>query len=683
MELFNNIFCVTSKDLTGGNPRSDSVKERPVMSEEALHSYTRRYPHVVVRNGGGPNRPALLQFDKLRSDLKLKLKEKYGHDLEAAMRRNKLAEMIEPDLAAARFYADYQFDDGSNLKPERQAEYNANAMVLNAVGKLVSDRRGKLKSIGNACSMLWNEASEAVNNLDRQQFPHSLPSNPLRLKEKYRNYIDHGYLHLVHKGKGNANAKKVNGAAERLILSLYCQQNLPFGSWVYDDYLAFIAGKKEIVDRETGVLYNREDFFDHQRGTYIIVSRSTVWNITHNPANTMFLDKFRNNRTEYETRSTPMNSRHAPEFSLSKITMDDRDLPRKTKDGEWVHSYFAFDVTSQVVLSCVYSLKKPDHAMVWRCFRELYRAIDSGGLMWPGEVEVENHLMKDIAEELRAMFPVVTFCAPGSPQSKRAEHFIRFLKYQVEKRRHKGVGRHTQKGAYKTIKAGKGEEYEQEHLPLEQIIAESKEDIAIYNNMPHPDQKKFPGKTRLQVLMENMNPDLGRPQKYKLLKYVGEKTETSIRNNDFAKVQYEKYAIDNLSAISRLKPNNYEVEAYYLPQPDGAIGEVFLYQGDTFITRATKVERYNESVIERTADDERIRTDQSKRKAHFFKVMKEKMGDKITRKLEISEPMELESIEPEVVVIQEEQPVDFETQLDEDTRYFMSEEYKSRSLKTI
>jgi hypothetical protein len=35
LERFNNIFCVTSKDLTGGNPRSDSVKERPVMSVDA------------------------------------------------------------------------------------------------------------------------------------------------------------------------------------------------------------------------------------------------------------------------------------------------------------------------------------------------------------------------------------------------------------------------------------------------------------------------------------------------------------------------------------------------------------------------------------------------------------------------------------------------------------------------
>jgi hypothetical protein len=625
----------------------------------------------------------LLRFDKLRTDLKLKLKEKYGNDLEAAMRRNKLAEMIEPDLAAARFYADYQFDDGSNIKPERQAEYNANAMVLNAVGKLVSDRRGKLKSIGNACTMLWNEASEAVNNLDTQQYPHTLPSNPLRLKEKYRNYIDHGYLHLVHKGKGNANAKKVNGAAERLILSLYCQQNLPFGSWVYDDYLAFIAGTKEIVDRETGVLYNREDFFDHQRSTYITISRSTVWNILHNPSNAIIIDRMRNNRIDHITRNTPYNNRKLPRYSLSKISMDDRDLPRKTTDGKRIKAYMAFDVLSDVVLGCVYSQDGEGLDLVWNCFRDMYRTIDANGLMWPGEVEVEQHLMNLIREELAAMFAYVTFCAPMNSKQKRAEHKIRSKKLGDEKRHQTGTERWYGKGVYKGKSNNKDVDYKEPRLPVYTLIAEDRESIERFNHAPHPNQKMFPGKTRWQVLLENQNPDCGRPQKYKLMRYLGFRTETSIRNNDFATVQYEKYAIDNLSAIDRLKPNNYEVQAYYLPAADGAIGEVYLYQGDTFITRATRIERYNEARMERTEDDERIRTNQAKRQAHFFKVEKEMLKEKVTRKLEISEPMELESLQPEVLVVPEQQPVDFQTQLDEDTRYFMSEEYRKRSLKTI
>jgi hypothetical protein len=182
-------------------------------------------------------------------------------------------------------------------------------------------------------------------------------------------------------------------------------------------------------------------------------------------------------------------------------------------------------------------------------------------------------------------------------------------------------------------------------------VAEDRETSRTYNNDPHPNQKMYPGKTRWQVLLENMNPDLGRPQRHKLFRYLGLKTETSIRNNDFAMVRYARYDIDNLDALKRLNPNNYSVNAYYLPEPDGAIQEVFFYQDDMFITRGTRSENYQEAKIERTPEDERIRTDQSKRKAHYFKTEREGIQEKITRKLEIipSTNYNFDELEPEIV----------------------------------
>ena len=136
------------------------------------------------------------------------------------------------------------------------------------------------------------------------------------------------------------------------------------------------------------------------------------------------------------------------------------------------------------------------------------------------------------------------------------------------------------------------------------------------------------------------------------------RTEKSIRNNDFASVQYEKYAIDNQGAIDWLKPHNYSVEAFYVPELDGTIGEVYLYQGDTFITRATKIERYNEAKIERTDRDEEIRLGQAKRQAHFYKVENDLIKQKVTRKLEIfqTEPTVYENLIPEIVQIPEPEP---------------------------
>ena len=136
------------------------------------------------------------------------------------------------------------------------------------------------------------------------------------------------------------------------------------------------------------------------------------------------------------------------------------------------------------------------------------------------------------------------------------------------------------------------------------------------------------------------------------------RTETSIRNNDFVQVQYEKYAIDQLASISKLKPNNYNVESFYVPDPDGNISEVFIYQDDTFITKATKIERYNESKIERTERDEQIRTHQAKRQEVFFKTEREGIEEKITRKMEIFTPTDYSEMEAEVIPI--EQPVEKE-----------------------
>lgn len=688
MEIYNNIFCVSKPDLTSGDPLSDSIKARPVMSDEAYASYCRRFPYIRVRKGGGVGCPALLNYKMLRSDIKQRLLEKYG-DLTQCALRNRLQELIEPDLKASKFFREFLFDDETSLseqKVDRTAEYIHNATILNAVGHFVSEKQGTNKRLGGKISGIWNAVSDALNTLDRTIYPHTLPSNPLRLKEKYKNYIQHGYLHLIHKGNKNINATKINDAVERLIISLFCQANLPFGAWVHDDYLKFIAGTLQIVDATegSGVMYDREDFFDHERGTYITISRSSVMNIINNPENAIIIDRLRNNRIDHITQHTPHNHRKSPRYSLSKITMDDRDLPRKTTEGKRIHAYMAFDVMSDVILSCVWDVNTPDVATVWECFRELYRTINLNNLMWPAEVEVENHLMSGIRGELDQMFDYVTFCEPRNAKEKRAEHKIKAKKIGDEKRHQVGISRWYGKGNYKGKNENKDIEYKEPRLPLDQIIAEDKESISRFNNALHPNQKTFPGKSRWQVLVENMNPDLSRPQKHKLFRYLGVRTETSIQKNDFAQVMYENYAIDSQGSIARLKPHNYSVEAYYVPDHNGNIGEVYLYQGDTFITKATKIERYNESKVERTEDDERIRTNQAKRKAHFFKTEKDGVAKKVTRKLELLQPEDYAEILVEIV---ESEPVEQEITNDELTdptnRTYTSDWAKNKAFNDI
>lgn len=636
MDWYNNILCISKPELTDGDPESNDPQVSPVMSKANYDKYVLRNKHVRVRMGKGNDNHALLAYDMLRTDIKQRVVAKYG-DVKALARTNKLQSLIVPDLQAAKFYREYVLDDGRSITPERQKEYSMNASVLNAVGQWMAEKRGNRKKLSNKLTGLWEEVIQLVNDLPRERYPHTLQTSQ-RLKETYAKYNQGGYYELIHKGVGNQNSRKRTPEIDNLIISIYCMANLPFGEWVHDDYLQFIAGTKEIVNAETGELINRADFYNEKHGTYTTISKGTVWNILNDPMNQIAIDRLRNNRIDHITQSAPYNHRHSPKYSLSKISMDDRTLSRKTSDGKWLNVYLAVDVMSQAWLSVAHSTDAPSVSMVWDCFREMYRTIDRHGLMWPGEVEVENHLMSGIKQELEAMFTYVTFCAPGLSRSKRAEHVIHGKKYQDEKRHQVGIGRHNQKGPYKTKSEKKDEDYKQPRLPLATLIQDDLDSIQRWNNSLHPDQKRFKGKTRWQVLVENQHPDLGRPVKSALMRYIGRKAETSIRNNDFVRVQYQDYAIDNLMNLSRLKPNNKNVEAYYLPPSTGSgddLKEVYLYQGDTFIGRASLIEKYNEAKMERTEDDERIRTDQAKRQAHFFKVERDMIAEKVTKKLEV------------------------------------------------
>lgn len=650
MDWHGNIFTVTPNDLTGGDPYSDSVKERPVMSKEALHKYIVRYPHVRVRKGGGPGRPALLNYDRLRADIKQRIAEKYG-DVKKRSRSNRLQEMIEPDFKASTYFSEFLFDDGTNIKAEKQAEYSANAAILNAAGKFLAEAKGKMRSRSGSTPGIWGAISEAVNSIGAGAWPHTLPSNPLRLQDKYKNYLQHGYFHLIHKGNKNANAGKRTQAIDNLIVSLYVQRNIPFGDWVYDDYMQFLAGTKMIVDTQTGAVLDRNDFFDEGKGSYTTISKATVWNIVNDMQYVGIIDRLRNNRIDHVTQACPYDHRKGPEHSMSMISMDDRTFSRKDSDGNWLNAYVGADIMSEAILGIVFSSNSPTVELIWQCFREIYRTISNNGLMWPGELECENHNMKTIEPQLREMFQYVTFCTPGIGRSKYIENIFRRKKYGDEKRHQVGIGRYNQKGAFKTKSEKKDDDYKQPRVPVQTLIADELESVQRWNNELHPNQKRFAGKTRWQVLLENQHPDLGRPQKHKLFRHLGLKTDTSIRNNDFATVQHEKYLIDHLEAMGRMAPNNYSVQAYYLPEPDGSIEDVYLYQGNTFITRATKTERYQKSKLERTEEDERIRTERSKRNAHFYKAEKDAMAAHVTRGLEVVkvEPGLYENIVPEIV----------------------------------
>lgn len=127
----------------------------------------------------------------------------------------------------------------------------------------------------------------------------------------------------------------------------------------------------------------------------------------------------------------------------------------------------------------------------------------------------------------------------------------------------------------------------------------------------------------MQVLTECLNPNLAEINRALLLRYIGNCTTTSIQRNQYVQVQYENYQLSSPQILSRLSPNNYTVEAYYMPDENGEIKEVYLYQNGVFICQSDKIVAYNTSTAERTEADAEAMVKQAQYIAQFDKMVKE------------------------------------------------------------
>ena len=482
---------------------------------------------------------------------------------------------------------------------------------------------------------IWDILSYACNEV-KNEFKHTLPSSSLRLQQKIKQYQKSGYDVLIDGRKGNSNARKVSMKVEKVIVALYCMENKPYTNTVSELYMQFLLGQITVADVKTGEIYQPSDCYDKD-GQPIIISESTIWSYLNKPKNRVFIDKARSGSMEFDAKHRPHHFRHSPDYSFSKVSLDDRDLPRKLHDGTRVKAYYAYDVASQCVIGYAYNRDK-NRDLFLDCMKNMFQLIYKNGWCIPAEVEVEHHLVNTFSDGLMKageVFPIVRWCNPGNSKEKRAEHFNHLKKYTIEKNKHTGIGRwYLKLEANRTIVSKvfdeKNNTYKEPTYDYDTLVADDIADVMDYNNALHSDQKKYPGMTRWQVLCENQNPDLEPIDKMVVARYIGECTSTSIRNNQYVTVQFSKYGLPAPEVMRLLAPNNYKVDAYYLPDENGLIKEVFLFQDDNFIACCKQIVRYNEATAEQTEADRQAYTEQSKYVSHFDKMVKDNRIPKVT-----------------------------------------------------
>jgi len=500
----------------------------------------------------------------------------------------------------------------------------------------------KKKQMTDACRVLWlmkqctnrkamqkllpfdtmKEFTEAVihyiigNKID-------LPQNYARLKEKLRKYDREGAACVIKAHNyGNSHRLKVDAETEWILNSLYGRHDKPYYTILHGLYEDFRKGRMQLTDTETGEIISFEPFAGKSLGI------TTVYNWVNHTGNRTTVDKVRTEGLEYGNVHRPHIHRHSPQWSFSKITIDDIDIPFKMKDGTRVKAYEIWDVASGAVIGRAYSKEKKTTLMV-DALRNMFRLIVRNGWKMPHQIETERHLAWDMKGKetengfeadifsTGALFPFVEFCLGGNPKQKRAEHNIRGKKYQLQNKR-EGF----QRRPFARLESNRlNKDRDKVTYTYEQICANEDQDIETWNAMLHPDQKKYPGMTRWDVLTRNQNPELNEPAKHVMALYVGYATETSVRNSQYVKVRGRKYMLPDPEEIKKLK--RVEVSAYYL---DKNPEMVYLYQDKHYICACDLLETFNEAAIEQTDRDREIMQKQFSYRAKFDKMVKENVG---------------------------------------------------------
>lgn len=648
MEYYGKILCISYNDLTyddrpvmvngkadysrsrtlkGVHPSTLSEEElAPIMSIPNYKKLAAKEKINVVRSGRGLGGYVLVEIATMPLRFQERIKLKYG-DMKEDVIRNWLGSHYHIDAKAREFYTRFRFDNGDTLPPEHIQEYTVNASVIEAVMRAMEDATFMRKAM-KAGPVNWGELAGAISYY-QAEFGHTLPVSSNRFKKRVNDFKANGYESLISRKFMNQNRRKVTYDIERLLLSIDAQPEQPFNTTVWEQYNLFVQGELELYDPETGEVLNPADFTDKD-GNPLVLSPATVANYLNNPKNKALRGKLHMSQWDFNNAYRPYHLRSIGEYFLSKVSLDDRDLPRPMKDGNRVKAYYAYDVVSGAVVGYAYNRYKTTELFL-DCMRNMFQTLDRNGMYIPAELEVEHHLVSDFADGLMqagTVFPLIRWCNPGNSREKRAEHKNREKKYGVEKRTQVGIGRwyaklEANRPKEEKVYDEKNNTYKVKTYSYEELVADDIRAIETFNAQPHPNQKRYPGMSRWDVLCAHQNPNLAPWDKAVLYRFIGQHTETTIRQNTYCTVMYNQYGLPSPEIIEKLEPRNYKVDAYYLPDADGTINEVYIYQNGRYIATCKPVARYNENTAEQTEYDKAAYTEQSKYVAQFDKMMKD------------------------------------------------------------
>lgn len=292
MQYYNNVLAVEANWLVDAG----------VMSKPNYDQLRARRDIQVIRRGCR-GQEALVAYESMPERFKRKVQALIPNPYKV-VEQNMVGEHMEHSAEVASFFDGYTIGDDRHLPADKRREYYANAIVLNAINRLICLRAAKRRALGHTAVRFWESISDAVQNLDKVQFPHALPANARSLERKYKQYMSEGCESLIHKAylAQHKNAAKVSSEEQESILAV------------------LISDPRNIDNEQVARIYNMTANAMNWKkitGSTVAVWRDKLESISY---------ARRHGKKEFEAKKAMQVKRVAPSYPLYYWTMDGWDI---------------------------------------------------------------------------------------------------------------------------------------------------------------------------------------------------------------------------------------------------------------------------------------------------------------------------------------------------------------------
>ncbi len=301
----NNQLCVPAFWLYSDYSITTDKKVIPMPAMMTYKSYGMSVYRGKIHTVGhpGPGKPAMVLYERLDENYKMLIEAAIGGNPYKVAKRNLIEREILRDENAADFFYKHQFEDGKYIKDTKQAEYTLQAEIFNAFTHIIKNKKSmQYKHVGRTKGEMWDTFTEALGELDTDKYPHKLPANPVRLRDKYEKYAESGYESLIHAGHGNNSASATKEEEQEAIAN------------------RLLSDHRNLDNVQVASLYN---LVAEPLGWKKITS-GTVANMRKRTET--LTDGGRLGQTAFRNKHTMQFKRTAPKFALTYWTLDGWDV---------------------------------------------------------------------------------------------------------------------------------------------------------------------------------------------------------------------------------------------------------------------------------------------------------------------------------------------------------------------